>query len=858
MINVIKRADPTDDYELLQRVGSGTYGEVYKAKHIRTGALSAVKVVKLEAGDNFSIIQQEIMMLKDCVHPNIIAYHGSYLRRDRLWIVMEYCSGGSLQDIYHMTGPLSELQIAFVCRETLKGLDYLHKLGKVHRDVKGANILLTQMGDVKLADFGVAAQITATLGKRKSFIGTPYWMAPEVASVERRGGYGVQCDVWAVGITAIELAELQPPMFDLHPMQVLYLMTKSSFKPPHLKDKIRWSPFFHDFVKQCLTKNPKKRPSPDKLLSNHHFVLGALSSRMTRDLLDKVNNPGGSFSSGSYSARYTVSVEEDDDDSRGGSLMRSIRSASREPTTYYDKKTLLAREQLPLPDVVSGDSLLADFNGVIMDPLERCGTIRAESSTPEGQSDSESYMPPQRPPRTSRPPTQAAPLPVASLTKSSSLEGASKRSYSLGASGRVADSSLVRLRQSPTTGDTSRPTTCIGIPPTPKVDMGACFLNVFHDCPLKINCSATWTNTTTNRQYILIGSEEGIFSLDLAELHEASMAQIHKRRCSWLYVMKSTLMAVQGKTPYLYRHDLLALTNASSVTQKMSNPLNKIPEKFLPKKLAITTRIPETKDCLQCCVERNPQNGNIYLCCATPSAFLLFQWYDPLSKFLLLKTIDLAKSPDLPLKPFQLLFGSNAAFDFPEVCYGIYKGPHRKQYIFKIADFNLEADRSTVFSYSMSSMSTSEEGADTLVARSRQSVTLSHSPSEDRIEKLDVVMMKQLDRGSVLVAFPGRVAVTNLDGLVKSSRLSPAAFAFPFQIESVLPLSDSFLVFHRHGIEGRAFIDGSVTQQLNDENKIYHLMGSDKLVVLRVRSRGQASDNCDLAVLSGHEANMAM
>ncbi|KAK6061890.1 hypothetical protein COOONC_00449, partial [Cooperia oncophora] len=191
---------------------------------------------------------------------------------------------------FSVTGPLSELQIAFVCRETLKGLDYLHKMGKVHRDIKGANILLTHGGDVKLADFGVAAQITATIGKRKSFIGTPYWMAPEVACVERRGGYGVQCDVWAVGITAIELAECQPPAFDLHPMQVLYLMTRSNYKPPHLKEKHRWSPLFHDFVRQCLTKNPKKRPSPDKLLAAHHFVLGSLSSRMTRDLLDKVNN----------------------------------------------------------------------------------------------------------------------------------------------------------------------------------------------------------------------------------------------------------------------------------------------------------------------------------------------------------------------------------------------------------------------------------------------------------------------------------------------------------------------------------------------------------------------------------------
>uniref|UniRef100_A0A3Q2CIA5 Protein kinase domain-containing protein n=1 Tax=Cyprinodon variegatus TaxID=28743 RepID=A0A3Q2CIA5_CYPVA len=186
-------------------------------------------------------------MVKECKHHNIVAYFGSYL----LWICMEYCGGGSLQDIYH-TGPLSELQIAYVCRETLQGLGYLHMKGKMHRDIKGANILLTDNGDVKL-DFGVAAKITATIAKRKSFIGTPY-MAPEVAAVEKNGGYNQLCDIWAVGITSIELAELQPPMFDLHPM-ALFLMSKSSFQPPKLKDKNK-SAAFHNFVKVSLTKNP--------------------------------------------------------------------------------------------------------------------------------------------------------------------------------------------------------------------------------------------------------------------------------------------------------------------------------------------------------------------------------------------------------------------------------------------------------------------------------------------------------------------------------------------------------------------------------------------------------------------------
>ncbi|KAK7904050.1 hypothetical protein WMY93_016657 [Mugilogobius chulae] len=219
--------------------------------------------------DDFSIIQQEIFMVKECMHHNIVAYLGAT----------------------SVTGPLSEAQIAYVSRETLQGLGYLHTKGKMHRDIKGANILLTDNGDVKLADFGVAAKITATMAKRKSFIGTPYWMAPEVAAVEKNGGYNQLCDIWAVGITAIELAELQPPMFDLHPMRALFLMSKSSFQPPKLKDKTKWSAAFHNFVKISLTKNPKKRPTAEKLLSHVFVAQTGLTRRLAMDLLDKMNNP---------------------------------------------------------------------------------------------------------------------------------------------------------------------------------------------------------------------------------------------------------------------------------------------------------------------------------------------------------------------------------------------------------------------------------------------------------------------------------------------------------------------------------------------------------------------------------------
>ncbi|XP_074708716.1 mitogen-activated protein kinase kinase kinase kinase 1-like [Strix uralensis] len=132
---------------------------------------------------------------------------------------------------------------------------------------QGANILINDSGEVKLADFRITAQISVTFAWRMSFIGTPYWMAPKVAAVELKGGYNELCDVWSVGITAVELAELQPPMFDVHSLRVLFLMSKSGHQPPKLKDKTKWSPPFHNFVKVTLTKNPKKRPSTAKMLS---------------------------------------------------------------------------------------------------------------------------------------------------------------------------------------------------------------------------------------------------------------------------------------------------------------------------------------------------------------------------------------------------------------------------------------------------------------------------------------------------------------------------------------------------------------------------------------------------------------
>lgn len=298
---------------------------------------------------------------------------------------MELCAI-SLQDIYQVTGPLAEQQIAYVCRETLLGLQYLHGRGKMHRDIKGANILLTDNGDVKLADFGVSAQITATINKRKSFIGTPYWMAPEVAAVERKGGYNQLCDIWATGITAIgnaspvgdesrsinnflscfaELAELQPPMFDLHPMRALFLMSKSGFKPPTLKEKERWSQIFHSFVKISLTKNPKKRPNAERLLQ-HPFVngggagTGEMSVRLMRELLHKYQNPH----------QFNDNSEIDEDGAMGLSVPQRIPSkmGTVQRALFGESSKKLASssnnnnsDQLSPPDTLPSEMSLSSY-----------------------------------------------------------------------------------------------------------------------------------------------------------------------------------------------------------------------------------------------------------------------------------------------------------------------------------------------------------------------------------------------------------------------------------------------------------------------------------------------------------------
>ncbi|OXB72814.1 UNVERIFIED_CONTAM: hypothetical protein H355_011338 [Colinus virginianus] len=731
----IMRRNPQQDYELIQRVGSGTYGDVYKARNLHTGELAAVKIIKLEPvsigicqqsriplgikflsfkfgelkfrqqvsfnpeerGDDFSLIQQEIYMVKECKHCNIVAYFGSYLSREKLWICMEYCGGGSLQDIYHVTGPLSELQIAYVCRETLQG----------------ANILLTDYGDVKLADFGVAAKITATIAKRKSFIGTPYWMAPEVAAVEKNGGYNQLCDIWAVGITAIELAELQPPMFDLHPMRALFLMSKSNFQPPKLKEKAKWSSTFHNFVKIALTKNPKKRPTADRLLAHSFVGQPGLSRSLAVELLDKVNNPDN----------HTHCSEVDDDDF--------------EPRiSSYPEENLQDDEK---------------------------------SQTIKHFPDSQNRAPP------------------AHRRQSIPVCGPQSDSSPIGMTNSISSPGLLTARYS------------------------------------DLEASYQWfaTNAKGADQYIIFGTEEGIYTLNLNELHEATMEQLFPRKCTWLYVINNTLMSLSGawKTFQLYSHNLIALFEQAKKTGLAAHiQTHRFPDKILPRKFALTTKIPDTKGCHKCCIVRNPYTGHKYLCGALQSGIVLLQWYEPMQKFMLIKHFDFPLPS--PLNVFEMLVIPEQ--EYPMVCVAISKGAEPNQVVhFETINLN-----------SASSWFT-EIGAGN--------------------QQLDAIHVTQLERDTVLVCLDKFVKIVNLQGKLKSSKKLASELSFDFCIESVVCLQDSVLAFWKHGMQGKSFKSDEVTQEISDETRVFRLLGSDRVVVLESRPTENPTAHSNLYILAGHE-----
>lgn len=203
--------------------------------------------------------------MKSCRHTNIVEYLETFKVGKQVWVVMEFMGGGSLTDILeqYSTIQMSEAQMALVVRETLKGLDSIHNNHKIHRDIKSDNILLGAVGDVKIADFGFAAQLTVSKQKRKTVVGTPYWMAPELI---QGADYDAKVDIWSLGIMIMEMAEGEPPFMDFPPLRALFLITTQGI--PDLKQPEKWSAEFRDFTKRCLNKEPSQRPSASEALKH--------------------------------------------------------------------------------------------------------------------------------------------------------------------------------------------------------------------------------------------------------------------------------------------------------------------------------------------------------------------------------------------------------------------------------------------------------------------------------------------------------------------------------------------------------------------------------------------------------------
>ncbi|XP_063712556.1 misshapen-like kinase 1 isoform X2 [Symsagittifera roscoffensis] len=267
-------------FSIKERIGAGTYGEVFTAIHKDKAKMVAIKAMNLQPDEVHEIVSEVNTLSQYSDHNNIARYFGCYIKRGpvaQIWIAMEFCAGGSIFDLIKHGGNngkhyFKEDWIGYASREILEGLKFLHSMKVIHRDIKGQNILLTDKAEVKLVDFGVSAKLDKTVGKRCTFIGTPYWMAPEVIECEKdpSKSYTFECDIWSTGITAMEMAEGKPPLNDLHPMTALFKIPSN--EPPKLKNPRDWSDKFKEFLKLCLKKNYKQRPSAENLLTYSRFV----------------------------------------------------------------------------------------------------------------------------------------------------------------------------------------------------------------------------------------------------------------------------------------------------------------------------------------------------------------------------------------------------------------------------------------------------------------------------------------------------------------------------------------------------------------------------------------------------------
>jgi len=427
-IDLAALKDPAGIFDLMEVVGNGTYGQVYKGRHTKTGQLAAIKVMDVTEDEEEEIKLEINVLKKYSHHRNIATYYGAFIKKsppgkdDQLWLVMEYCGAGSVTDLVKSikAQSLKEDWIAYICREVLRGLTHLHACKVIHRDIKGQNVLLTDNAEVKLVDFGVSAQLDRTIGRRNTFIGTPYWMAPEVIACDENpdATYDNRSDLWSLGITAIEMAEAQPPLCDMHPMRALFLIPRNP--PPRLKSK-RWSSKFKNFIETVLVKDYHQRPYTDQLLK-HPFVRDQPTERQVRiqlkDHLDRVKKHKAAKEREEQEFQYSGS---DDDapaeDDRAGEPS-SILQAPGENTL---RKNFQAIQDSTKPAQAMAEKNFSPGNKAKLEPQKR--SSRKEEIPEPG--------PPSRPPISSvgtppGPPPQRPLPPPPSQAENIRREGNSK------------------------------------------------------------------------------------------------------------------------------------------------------------------------------------------------------------------------------------------------------------------------------------------------------------------------------------------------------------------------------------------------------------------------------------------------
>lgn len=282
LAELFDREDPEKIFVDLREIGHGSFGAVYYARNLTSKEVVAIKKMSFtgkQSTEKWQDIVKEVKFLRQLKHKNTIDYKGCYLKEHTAWLVMEYCLGSASDIIEVHKKPLREDEISAICKDGLQGLEYLHSLGRIHRDVKAGNILLTENGTVKLADFGSASMICPA----NSFVGTPYWMAPEVILAMDEGQYDGKVDVWSLGITCIELGERKPPYFNMNAMSALYHIAQND--SPVLGGG-EWSEVFRHFVNSCLQKNPVDRPTAVDLLQ-HPFMTRPRSGKVILDLIQR-------------------------------------------------------------------------------------------------------------------------------------------------------------------------------------------------------------------------------------------------------------------------------------------------------------------------------------------------------------------------------------------------------------------------------------------------------------------------------------------------------------------------------------------------------------------------------------------